>query len=522
MALARYQGTVTDESGNVVPLASVEVRREIFGSPLAALKADRDGVTPLSNPMTADENGFFAFHVIGGAYRIEASKVIGGDLWEAPTLRYVALGLGAESDQIPTSQGVDFLWSTSTDSSDPGAGYLKINNAALASATTLYVSESDANGIDVSALLAVFDDSTTTSARGVLFVRKVGSPETFAAYQITSAVTDGGDFDSWTISHIASNGTLDADDAVQIQFWRTGDNGAGGADGSPGISGTSALTRVRVVATSNVSIATALESGDTLDGAMLVTNDLVLLSAQTDPEDNGVYVVQGSGAAVRHSDFDAYDDLPGTYFSVMEGTAKEDTLWRCSSDRGGTIGTDPVVISEFVGGGGGVMPAGTIKGSISGGSPEDLTAVQARTILNTDRPRFLVHKNGTNQTGIATATDTKLTWATEVYDVGSYFDLGNSRWTPPAGPILITCVVQFSGGVVDQSTFQARIYKNGAFYAAPATGKASGTDFITAEFAFLEEANGTDYYEIYARGTGTGDKTVSGLAVSTFWMGVSL
>ncbi|MDQ2084761.1 hypothetical protein RA307_31670 [Xanthobacteraceae bacterium Astr-EGSB] len=123
--------------------------------------------------------------------------------------------------------------------------------------------------------------------------------------------------------------------------------GQPGADGAPGASGTSTLSRVRVVATTNVAIASGLEAGDTIDGVTLTTGDLVLLAGQTAATENGVYVVPASGAAARHTDFDAYNELAGAYFSVMEGTAKHDTLWCCTSDRGGTIGVTALVIAEF-------------------------------------------------------------------------------------------------------------------------------------------------------------------------------
>jgi hypothetical protein len=122
-----------------------------------------------------------------------------------------------------------------------------------------------------------------------------------------------------------------------------------GAAGSHGIDGASALSIVRIVATSNVAIATALENGDSLDAVTLATNDLVLLTGQTAPAENGVYVVAASGAASRATAFAAYNDHPGRYFSVMEGTAKHDTLWRCTSDKGGTLGTTAIVFSEVTG-----------------------------------------------------------------------------------------------------------------------------------------------------------------------------
>ena len=72
MALGRWQATIVDEAGNVLPGARVTVRREMVGAPLAVLFADRDGLVPLGNPFPAGPDGFAAFHAAGGAFRIDA------------------------------------------------------------------------------------------------------------------------------------------------------------------------------------------------------------------------------------------------------------------------------------------------------------------------------------------------------------------------------------------------------------------------------------------------------------------
>lgn len=113
------------------------------------------------------------------------------------------------------------------------------------------------------------------------------------------------------------------------------------------VAGGAPFAIVRVVATANVNTATGLEEGDTFDGATLVAGDFVLLTAQTAPEANGVYEVPASGAASRAAVFSTYDSMPGCYFSVMEGTAGADKLYRCTSNRGGTLETNAIVISVF-------------------------------------------------------------------------------------------------------------------------------------------------------------------------------
>ena len=125
-------------------------------------------------------------------------------------------------------------------------------------------------------------------------------------------------------------------------------------DGIDGIDGASALTRVRVVAASNVNLATGLASGQTIDGVTLATNDLVLVAGQATASQNGVYVVPATGAASRDGSFSQYDQHPGTFFSVEEGTTYHDTLWQCTSDKGGTLGTTAIAMSQF-----GVIPIDT-------------------------------------------------------------------------------------------------------------------------------------------------------------------
>ncbi len=91
MAMARWQASITDAAGNVVPGAMVEVRRE--GGSLVQLYSDRAGTIAKGNPFAADSDGFAFFHAPGGAYRVRAYAGAFERIW-----RYVAVGLGAESD----------------------------------------------------------------------------------------------------------------------------------------------------------------------------------------------------------------------------------------------------------------------------------------------------------------------------------------------------------------------------------------------------------------------------------------
>lgn len=95
MTIGRYDLVATDAAGNVLSGATVEVRAETPGTPLAALKSDRDGLVAETNPITTDANGKAGFYVVGGAYKI---TVTSGALTEIR--RYVPIGMAREYDTI--------------------------------------------------------------------------------------------------------------------------------------------------------------------------------------------------------------------------------------------------------------------------------------------------------------------------------------------------------------------------------------------------------------------------------------
>lgn len=79
------------------------------------------------------------------------------------------------------------------------------------------------------------------------------------------------------------------------------------------------------------------------DGVTLSTLDRLLVKAQTAPAENGIYVFNGSGVALtRVLDMDVWAEVPGALVIVEEGTANADTIWLCTSNQGGTIGTTAV------------------------------------------------------------------------------------------------------------------------------------------------------------------------------------
>jgi hypothetical protein len=94
MPLAVWQTTIADELGNVQDGASVEVLLESNGA-LAALFSDRDGTSPIANPVTTEEDGLVRFYAAGNSYRIHATLGSFERTW-----RHVAIGLLSEHDIV--------------------------------------------------------------------------------------------------------------------------------------------------------------------------------------------------------------------------------------------------------------------------------------------------------------------------------------------------------------------------------------------------------------------------------------
>jgi hypothetical protein len=141
---------------------------------------------------------------------------------------------------------------------------------------------------------------------------------------------------------------------------------------------------VKAATTTNVDIATQLEPGDIIDGVTLAENDRVLVKSQTNSAQNGIYVVQSSGAALRASDFNEPIEVDGGDFVfVTQGTLYNDTGWVQVTDNVVTIGTDPIVFTQFSGAGTYLAGTGlTLTGntfSINTGTTVDLSTAQTLT-----------------------------------------------------------------------------------------------------------------------------------------------
>jgi hypothetical protein len=190
--------------------------------------------------------------------------------------------------------------------------------------------------------------------------------------------------------------------------------------------------------TENVTLASALENGDVLDGVTLATGNRILVKNQTTQSENGIYVVAASGAPSRATDFDAPAEIDGGDFVfVTGGTANDNTGW-VQTNLVGTVGTDAIAFTQFSGAG--TYTAGnglTLTGSVF---TIDTAITQARVADVSDTE--IGYLNGVTS-AIQTQLDAKLASAT-----------ASSTYAPLADPT-------FTGTVT---------IPNGAALGTPASG----------------------------------------------------
>lgn len=143
---------------------------------------------------------------------------------QAATKKYV--------DDIASIGTLRYAYSSTVTAGDPGNGTLRFNNASLALATTLYISETDGNAQNVANFLASWVTSTAT-IKGILVVTKATDPSVFYIYSVT-ARTDNGVYNTITVAFVSGSGTISNTDRVYLDFSRSGNNGSAGATGAHG------------------------------------------------------------------------------------------------------------------------------------------------------------------------------------------------------------------------------------------------------------------------------------------------
>ena len=169
---------------------------------------------------------------------------------------------------------------------------------------------------------------------------------------------------------------------------------------------------VRVATTANITISSALNDGDTLDGVTLADGDRVLVKDQSTASENGIYVVASSPARSTDANTSA-KVTSGLFVFVEEGTTNGDNGFVLTTNDAITLDTTNLTFTQFSG-----------AGQITAG---DGLSKSANTLsANDDNITLEVNSDNLRIKGIS---------ATAVGDllIGAASNAGYTRLTKPSG-----------------------------------------------------------------------------------------
>lgn len=172
------------------------------------------------------------------------------------------------------------------------------------------------------------------------------------------------------------------------------------------VAGLSWKASVRAATTTNGTLATAYENGDTIDGVVLATGDRILIKNQTTQTENGIYTVNASGAPTRATDANSGAELVNATCLVQEGTVNAETQWTQTTNAPITIGATNIVFAAINVGtysaGNGLSQSGNTF-SINTAITMDLSTSQSPTNKNLSSTTNTLKKVTTD---VSTATPT--------------------------------------------------------------------------------------------------------------------
>ena len=166
---------------------------------------------------------------------------------------------------------------------------------------------------------------------------------------------DSPEFTSLTLSGQSSPLNLNSNRLVNLATPVSASDAATKSYVDIAIEGLDIKESVRVATTAAVTLSSDLENGDTIDDITLATGDRILVKDQATSSENGIYIVQASGAPSRSDDLSASDSAAGVFVFVEEGTTNADKGFVCTSDNGSdVVGTDSLSFTQFSGASGGI------------------------------------------------------------------------------------------------------------------------------------------------------------------------
>ena len=445
---------------------------------------------------------------------LTGSQTLTNKVLTAPTINGVVGG-------TQTSATITTLTTTNVD------GILGANTPAAATTTNLTVNGNttlgDATG-----------DSITINGNGVTLANAPSVTGTWANLGgVTTVDINGGTIDGAVIGGASAAAISGTTGSFSSTVTGAAPTSAGHlttktyVDGL--LAGMAKRSTVRAATTGNITIATALNNGDTIDGVTLATNNLVLVKSQSTASQNGIYIVQASPA--RDTLFDTYDEHPGAIIHVQEGSANADKLYQCTSNTGGSLDSTDIVWANIVPGSGGTvtqivagtgLSGGTITGS--GTVALDINSLSTETSIHQTNdfiPFYDANDSAANKATIATIIGS----AAVIQGTHTiWVPAGAMRPTVSAGCAAITDVettadrpdmqvLDFDGGSEEHAQFQVAFPKSWnagtVTYRVFWTSTATDTDAVIWTLEGVSVANAATIDVAYGTGVAVTDNNIS-------------
>jgi hypothetical protein len=247
----------------------------------------------------------------------------------------------------------------------------------------------------------------------------------------------------------------------------------------------------RVYVSTNINLANALEAGDVIDGVTLIAGDRVLVNAQTTTSQNGIYVVQATGAAVRALDFDTAAEVDsGDFIFVTAGTTYAATGW-VQTLKPATIGTDPISFTQFSGAG--TYLAGAGLDLVGSTFSVDITPGSAQPSLKWEDDAIQVKLNTSDglevtASGVGINNGTGLVFSSGALTLDTASGYGIRKYAASVGNGALTSIaLTHSLGTKDVTV---HIYDNASPYAqVEADVEHTDTNNVTVKFAVAPTTN---------------------------------
>lgn len=235
----------------------------------------------------------------------------------------------------------------------------------------------------------------------------------------------------------------------------------------------------RLATTANVT----LSGTQTIDGIAGSVDDRIFVKSQTAPAENGPYLMK-SGAWVRTTDADTWNELVSAIIPISEGTVNADSVWLITADRGGTLNTTAVTSVQLPGpsdilAGDGLVRTGKIIDFVTGDA--SLTVAANSVIVHLDAAGAITLSGSGIAVAVGSATGLQISSNTLGIKLdGSTLTLSSSgiKVTTPT-PIFVTRETP-SGTIAGGTVF--------TLANTPTTG--SEEVFLNG---ILQEAGGEDY-----------------------------